>query len=133
MSAYRLWHSGVLGAAILTTMLSVGASARAPRAANMNFDGPWSVVVITEQGTCDRAYRYGVEIQNGRVFYRGGAGVNIFGQVSPRGQVSVQVQQGDQQAVGTGRLTEVSGGGRWSGTSPSQQCAGHWTAERREQ
>ena len=132
MAAYRLWRSGVLGAAILTTMVSVGASARAPRAASMNFDGPWSVVVITDQGSCDRAYRYGVEIQNGRVFYRGGGGVDISGQVGPRGQVSVQVRQGDQQAVGTGRLTEVSGGGQWSGASPSQQCAGHWIAERRD-
>jgi hypothetical protein len=112
-------------------MLSVSASARAPRAASMNFDGPWSVLIITDQGSCERTYRYGVEIQNGRVFNRGSSGVNIFGQVSPRGQVNVQVRQGDQQATGTGRLTEVSGGGHWSGASPYQQCAGRWIAERR--
>jgi hypothetical protein len=128
MSAYRLWRSGVLGAAILATTFSAGAARRPARA---SFDGPWSVLIITDSGPCERNYRYGVEIQNGRVFYRGGGGVNIFGQVSPRGLVNVQLRQGDQQAVGTGRLTEVSGSGRWSGASPNQQCAGRWIAQRR--
>jgi len=124
----QIWGGAIIGAAALATMLSAGASARPAR---MNFDGPWSVVVITDYGSCDRAYRYGVEIQNGRVFYRGSAGVDISGQVGPRGQVNVQVRQGEQQAVGTGRLDEDSGGGQWSGASPSQQCGGHWVAERR--
>jgi hypothetical protein len=130
MTSNRLiWRAAILGAMTLTAMLSAGAPARA---APTSFDGPWSVLVITDYGSCDRAYRYGLEIQNGQVFYRGGAGVDIFGRVTPRGQVNVQVRQGDQQAVGTGRLSQVSGGGRWSGASPNQQCGGHWTAERRE-
>lgn len=129
MSSKRVMWCSVIAAAVAgAAMLSGDASARGAR---MNFDGPWSVVVITDYGSCDRAYRYGVEIQNGRVFYRGGAGVDISGQVGPRGQVSVQVRQGEQQAVGTGRLDEDSGGGQWSGASPSQQCGGHWVAERR--
>jgi hypothetical protein len=90
------------------------------------------VLIVTEYGSCERAYRYGLQISNGRVFYQGGSGVDISGRVSPRGQVSVQVRQGDQQATGTGRLSETSGGGRWSGASPNQQCGGHWEAERRE-
>src|SRR5262249_48594070 len=40
-------------------------------------------------------------------------------------------RQWEQAAVGTGRLSEVAGGGRWSGASPSLQCGGHWVAERR--
>jgi len=123
-----IWSGVVIGAAALAAMLPGSAGARAPR---LNFDGPWSVVVITDYGSCERAYRYGVEIQNGRVYYRGGGGVDIDGQVGPRGQISVQVRQGEQQAVGTGRLSEDSGGGRWSGASPSLQCGGHWIAERR--
>jgi len=124
-----IWRSLVAGAVMLATTLSAGA--RTP-SARMNFDGSWSVLIVTDYGSCDRAYRYGVQISNGRVFYQGGSGIDIFGRVSPRGQVSVQVRQGDQQATGTGRLSEASGGGRWSGASPNQRCGGHWEAERRE-
>jgi hypothetical protein len=102
------------------------------RAAKRSFDGPWSVLVFAEEGTCQRdTYRYGVQIQNGQVSSEGFGAAEIFGRVTPRGQVSVRVRQGNQEAVGSGRLTEVSGSGRWSGASPQQQCAGHWTAERR--
>ena len=124
-----IWQGPIMGAAILMTTLSANAPALS---APMSFDGPWSVVIITDQGSCDRAYRYGVQISNGRVSYQGNSGVDIFGHVTPRGQVNVQVRQGDQQAVGTGRLTQESGEGRWSGTSPNQRCAGHWIAERRD-
>lgn len=129
MSSHRLiWRGTLTGAAVLATILSVD---RPALSARMNFDGPWSVVIITDSGSCDRAYRYGVQISNGRVVYDGASGVDIFGRVSPRGEVRVQVRQGDQQATGTGRLSQDSGEGRWSGSSPNQQCAGHWIAERR--
>lgn len=124
-----IWQGPVMAVAMLASTLSAGA--RMP-SAQMNFDGSWSVLIITDYGSCDRAYRYGVRISNGRVSYDGNSSVDIFGQVSPRGQVSVQVRQGDQQATGTGRLSQTSGGGRWSGNSPNQQCAGHWIAERRD-
>jgi hypothetical protein len=128
LSNRSIWQSAIVGAAMLATTLSAGA--RMP-SAQTSFDGPWSVVIVTDQGTCDRAYRYGVQIVNGRVFYEGSSGVEIFGRVDPRGQVNVQLRQGDQHAVGAGRLSQASGGGRWSGSSPNQQCAGHWIAERR--
>ena len=124
-----IWQGPVAGAMMLAATLSAGA--RTP-SAQMNFDGSWSVLIVTDYGSCDRAYRYGVRISNGRVVSNGASGVDIFGRVSPRGEVSVQVRQGDQQATGTGRLSEASGGGRWSGASPSQRCGGHWEAERRE-
>ena len=38
------------------------ATARTP------FDGAWSVLIITDRGTCDRAYRYALRIADGRVF-----------------------------------------------------------------
>jgi len=120
-------------AATATALLCVHVTADAARmnAPRMNFDGPWSVVIVTDYGSCDRAYRYGVQIANGQVFYRGSSGVSISGRVTPRGQVSVQVQQGNQQATGTGQLTEDSGEGQWSGASSERQCGGHWIAERR--
>ena len=109
-----IWQGLIAGAAMLATTLSAGA--RTP-AAKVNFDGPWSVLIVTDYGPCERSYRYGLQISNGRVFYQGGFGVDIYGHVNPRGQVSVQLRQGNNQATGTGRLSEVSGGGRWSGAS----------------
>jgi hypothetical protein len=129
LSNKLIWQGPIAAAALLATIASAGA--RAP-SAQTSFDGPWSVLIVTDYGSCDRAYRYGVRISNGRVIYDGASGVDLFGSVGPRGQVSVRVRQGDQQATGTGRLSESSGGGRWSGTSPSQRCGGHWDAERRD-
>jgi hypothetical protein len=94
------------------------------------YDGNWSVLIVTESGTCDRAYRYGISIRNGGVFYDGGA-VNFTGRVAANGNVSVRVTSGGAFANGTGRLGRRDGQGRWSGQSGGSRCAGYWTAERR--
>jgi len=94
------------------------------------FDGPWSVVIITDQGTCDRAYRYGLRIEGGRVHYAGESGVQVSGQVDAKGRVSVMVRNGGSSAQGSGQLTESGGEGRWQGSSQSSNCSGRWEAER---
>jgi len=112
--------------ALAVTLIALPAQAQ-----RMSFDGPWSVLIFGDQGSCGgMTYRYGVQISNGQVLSQGSS-ADIFGRVTPRGQVSVRVRQGNQEAVGSGRLTKVSGSGRWNGASPEQQCAGHWIAERR--
>ena len=117
----------ITGAIALALMLT----ALPAQAQRMSFDGPWSVLILADQGSCQGAtYRYGVQIANGQVFSQG-SGADIFGRVTPRGQVSVRLRQGSQEAVGSGRLSQVSGSGYWSGASPGQQCAGRWIAERR--
>jgi hypothetical protein len=88
------------------------------------------VLIVTEQGDCDRAYRYGISIRNGGVFYDGGV-VNFSGQVAPNGNVSVRVKSGNAAATGSGKLRRNDGHGRWSGYSGPSQCSGYWTAERR--
>ncbi len=100
-------------------------------AARSSFDGAWSVVIITDSGTCDREYRYGLRISNGRVLYQGDPSINIAGQVDPNGRVAVVVRSGDQVASGAGRLSRARGSGLWNGRSSTQQCSGHWVAERR--
>jgi hypothetical protein len=102
-----------------------------PARAQAAFDGAWSVLVVTESGTCDRAYRYAVSIDKGVVRYAGEAGINLSGKVSGNGAVAVTVRRGEQVANGTGRMTNASGAGKWSGKSGTQQCAGTWEAERR--
>ncbi len=56
----------ILIAMLLTVPLWIGpvAIARTP------FDGLWSVSIITDAGDCDRAYRYALRIQNGRILLR---------------------------------------------------------------
>jgi hypothetical protein len=91
------------------------------------YDGNWSVVIITEKGTCDRSYRYPVRISDGSVGYAGQASFNVSGRVNPNGAVTVRVSRGDRSASGSGRLSGDYGEGSWSGG----ECSGTWQAERR--
>ena len=113
---------------VAATVTASGAGTRAARVDR--FDGPWSVVIITDSGDCDRAYRYGVRIEGGRVYYAGESGVAVSGRVDANGRVSVALRSGDSTAQGSGRLSETSGQGRWRGTSQNASCSGRWQAER---
>jgi hypothetical protein len=95
------------------------------------YDGTWSVLIVTETGICDRAYRYGVEIHNGAVRYQGGGPIDLVGRVAQNGSVRVSVTSGSQYAHGSGRMSRNAGRGRWSGRSNTGACSGYWTAERR--
>jgi hypothetical protein len=107
-----------------------GSSAFASASAR-RFDGNWSVLIQTQVGDCDRAYRYGVQIQNGEIFNGGGESVALEGRVSPNGAVRVSVSAGNQAAQGAGRLSQTSGSGSWRGEGSLGTCAGTWVAERR--
>jgi hypothetical protein len=95
------------------------------------FDGDWSVVIMTQSGGCDRAYRYGVRISNGDVLYDGGGPVDLQGHVFSNGSVRVHVSGAGQQADGQGRLSRTLGTGTWQGQGSLGSCAGTWQAERR--
>jgi hypothetical protein len=95
----------------------------------VGFDGNWSVLIVTEKGTCDRAYRYPVRITNGTVGYAGEASFNVAGKVGANGAVTVTVSRGSASATGTGRMSGSDGGGRWA--TASGECSGTWSAERR--
>src|SRR6516165_11625653 len=98
--------------------------------AGTSYDGAWSVLIITDHGTCDRAYRYALRIADGRVYYDDPS-LNVSGNVNARGQVHVGVDAGGQSANGYGQLSGNFGEGSWSGRSSTSQCSGHWEAERR--
>lgn len=112
-------------AVVLAAFASQPASARTP------YDGPWSVVIITDRGTCDRAYRYSVQIVDGIVRYAGEMGMDFRGRVGKGGAVAVSVAAGGSRADGRGRLGRDYGGGTWAGNSSTGVCSGRWTAERR--
>ena len=114
------------GVALSAALLVVSASAR-----TADFDGNWSVLVITESGNCDAAYRYGVTVDNGIVRYRGESGIDVRGSVDDRGRVRVAIGRGEQRAEGTGQLSQDSGSGTWTGSTSTNGCRGRWEAERR--
>jgi hypothetical protein len=116
-----------LAAAAILSASAVPAAA--PAFARSNYDGQWSVLIVTQKGTCDRAYRYPVKIDNGSVGYAGEASFNVSGKVGANGAVTVTVSRGSQSAKGTGRMSSTDGAGIW--TAGSGDCSGTWTAERR--
>src|SRR5258708_1817760 len=87
-STIRTAASALAALAILAA--SVAPALAAPiSAGKATFDGQWSVLIVTEKGTCDRAYRYPIKIQNGSVDYAGSASFNVSGKVGPNGAVTV--------------------------------------------
>jgi hypothetical protein len=94
------------------------------------FDGTWSVEVVTQQGACDRAYRYSVVIQNGLARYGGPEKFDVRGQVRPNGSVSADISRGQDKANVTGRLSGKFGTGTWRSVG-GRVCSGQWNAERR--
>ncbi|MEN3374949.1 MAG: hypothetical protein V7604_304 [Hyphomicrobiales bacterium] len=110
-------------------ILAATVPAAAPAAAKSNFDGAWSVLIVTQKGTCDRAYRYPVKIENGTVGYAGSASFTVSGKVGDTGAVIVKVARGNQSANGQGKLSSTDGSGQW--VAGSGDCSGTWTAERR--
>src|SRR3982751_3131757 len=114
------------------TLLAASALPAAPApisAGKQSLDGAWSVLIVTEKGTCDRAYRYPVRISNGAVGYAGEASFNVSGSVGPNGSVTVMVSKGNQSARGSGQLSATGRLGRW--VPGFGECPGLWTAERR--
>jgi hypothetical protein len=118
----------IAGLAALWLALSFPA---VPKASAMGaFDGNWSVLIVTDAGSCDRAYRYALQIVNGQITYPDQT-IDVSGRVDGYGRVRVTVNAGGQSANGYGRLSDGSGEGRWSGRSSTSQCSGYWQAERR--
>jgi hypothetical protein len=115
--------------AALAAVLTTGMALLHPLAAHAaGFDGPWTVLIITEAGSCDQGYSFPVQISGGRVTSAGSA--NITGTVGRGGAVTVRVSQGGSSASGNGRLGATSGFGRWSGKGSAGTCSGRWQATR---
>ena len=119
---------------VLATVMStlVLASAASTALARTIYDGAWSVLIITQSGSCDPTYRYGVQINDGVVAYDGIAPIMLQGRVTPKGLVRVILQAGGQWADGSGKLTRNRGAGVWKGQGTTSACTGIWQAERHD-
>jgi hypothetical protein len=130
--------TGIIAASLAAIVLGASLSAAPglapwgaqPAFARGPYDGTWSVLIVTDSGTCDRGYRYALHIADGKIYYDDPS-FNVSGQVDARGNVNVGVRHGEQYANGSGQLSGDYGDGHWSGRSQTSQCSGHWEAERR--
>jgi hypothetical protein len=132
MKTPNFFNSIALAAGLAAAALAA-TPASASSHASTQFDGLWSVVIITESGDCDRAYRYPVRIANGALRHADSGDQNfvISGQVQPNGSVHGSVQRDNSEAVAAGRLSAENGSGTWRGKGSTGVCSGRWEAERR--
>ena len=115
-----------------TALLAGLAAIGTPRAAfAADFDGDWTVQIVTERGACDRTYSYNVSVLRNTIFYTALTSVSLSGTVSPQGAVLVHITHFDEGARGTGHLRERTGAGSWRGAGKSGECSGRWEARRR--
>ena len=103
--------------------------AQAPTFAAQPYDGQWSVEVITEKGSCDRAYRRDLKIADGHVAAAADMPAKASGSVSAKGVVAVNFARGDDKMVAKGAASGNWASGEWS--APSMACSGRWRAEKR--
>jgi hypothetical protein len=92
------------------------------------YDGAWSVLIVTQAGNCDTAYKYPMRIANGKVLYDGSGSFTMSGAVGAGGVAKVSIALGEKKASGSGRLGPKAGAGKWTS---STGCSGRWEAERR--
>ena len=119
-----------LALAIGVVTLSASADAATRHGAgSASYDGRWSVEVVTEQGPCDRAYRWSLGIRSGRITDIGDNVAEASGNITPNGRVNVTLTRGSDALKATGALSGESGQGTWR--APTRQCTGRWRAEKR--
>lgn len=99
----------------------------APARADQTYDGTWQVTILTEQGTCGKAFSYPLAVKEGAVSSMGYFAAKTAGTVERSGLVKVSISFGDKNAQGTGKLTGDAGVGTWKGSD----CSGRWKASRK--
>ncbi|CAO4176579.1 hypothetical protein [Methylorubrum populi] len=97
-----------------------------------DFDGTWSVQLVTESGLCDAQYSYTLAVRDGQVrpIVNAAAGsTHVTGRVERDGGVGLNVATAAANGTASGRLQARSGSGTWRVSGGL--CSGRWTAARR--
>jgi hypothetical protein len=105
-------------------LLLAGAPVTTPAAA-ASFDGAWNVQIASTNSTCGDGASVSIGINNGQIASNDGM-MMASGHVAEAGSIRVTLISGIKRAVGSGRLTGMSGSGTWRGAL----CSGTWTARR---
>lgn len=109
------------------TLAATSASVKSDAASRTAYDGDWDVDIVTVHGDCQHTLRYSVRIAEGKV-QSNVVTYQMDGTVTPAGEIHVTVEEKGRSASGTGKLTRDAGHGQWH--TSTNECAGHWTAER---
>src|SRR5260221_6083354 len=105
----RAWPSmraspSIFAIAVLAAVAAPGAAdARKAGGAGGGYDGIWSVLIITQAGSCDPAYSYPFRVSGGRISTAGAA--DVSGSVGPGGVVAVRISPGGRVASRHGTLS----------------------------
>ncbi|MFF8803230.1 MULTISPECIES: hypothetical protein [unclassified Methylobacterium] len=107
------------------------AAALASPAVAGDFDGTWSVQLVTESGLCDAQYSHTLVVRDGQVrpiTNAASVGTTVTGRVGTDGGVGLNVATSAASGTASGRLQARSGSGTWRVSGGL--CTGHWTARR---
>jgi hypothetical protein len=113
-------------------VLGVGMWGGAAVAGPDDYDGRWTVRMVTDSGSvCDKSYNYVIAVEDGRVRYiphDTDAAPAVSGSVSPAGTVALGIRKGLAQGNVSGQLRGGAGSGTWQAAG---LCTGRWTASKR--
>ena len=112
--------------AFLRTAVIIGAGFCGTAATAGDFNGRWSVRLVTDSGVCDQSYNAILSVQNGQVS-GGGGGASVSGAVSSGGSVSLGIRKGPASGTASGQLRGNAGSGTWQAAG---MCSGRWTARK---
>ncbi|MDV2988331.1 UNVERIFIED_CONTAM: hypothetical protein Q9R58_28995 [Methylobacteriaceae bacterium AG10] len=96
-----------------------------------DFDGTWSVQLVTESGLCDAQYSYTLAVRDGQVRPIANASsgsATVTGRVDAGGGVGLNVATAAANGTASGRLQTRSGTGTWRVSGGL--CTGRWMAKR---
>ena len=94
-----------------------------PAFSQTDYDGTWSVTVITRTGSCQPTTFYPLVVTDGTV----SGAADLSGSVGRNGMVRASLGG----AHANGQLSGNAGSGRWNSASAGMPCSGRWTATRR--
>jgi hypothetical protein len=95
----------------------------APAIAQTDYDGAWSVTVITKTGSCQPTTSYPLVVTDGNV----SGAADLSGSVGRNGVVKASLRG----AFANGQLHGNAGSGRWNSASAGMPCSGRWMATKR--
>jgi hypothetical protein len=94
----------------------------APAIAQTDYDGIWTVTVITRTGSCQPTTSYPLVVTDGSV----SGAADLSGSVGRNGMVRASLRG----AHASGQLSGNAGSGRWNSASAGMPCSGQWMATR---
>jgi len=92
----------------------------APAIAQTDYDGAWTVTVVTKTGSCQPTTSYPLVVTDGNV----SGAADLSGSVGRNGMVRASLRG----AHANGQLSGNAGSGRWNSASAGMPCSGRWMA-----